>query len=408
MLNISIAAAMVMGISSVSAQAAEDNIDIVSNVKVKAMIRPRYEMVDQDNALGNANAFTNRLAVGVGADLFNLEWLSGFAEMVDVRGINGNYNPNPTVVGENSVVADPDQTRLSQSYLDFKFGKTKIRAGRQEIALDNHRFIGTVPWRQMFQTFDAYSITNNSIAGLNLFGSYVTQRHTVTTTSSDKRDLFLNASYKIMPELKVTAYSYMLGSLHDTYGLSLTGDVAVNDGLKVSYRAEYATQTDATMEDSTNTSADADATYYNLTLGMNMGGILAGLGYESLSGANSSGSETSFTTPYATLHGVNGWADIFLGGSGVGAGNNDGLEDMSVYLGYTSKEFGLAKIVYHDFSSEVGSTSFGTEIDAIYKRAIPGVKNLSGMLKFAKYDADDYGLDTTKVWAMLTYQFATK
>ena len=113
----------------------------------------------------------------------------------------------------------------------------------------------------MFQTFDAYTITNNSIDGLNLFASFATQRNTVTTALKDSEDLFLNASYKVSPALKITAYSYMLGSQHDTYGLALTGKVKVSDAMKIGYRAEYATQNDASIDRSggiTNAKADAD------------------------------------------------------------------------------------------------------------------------------------------------------
>ena len=93
-----------------------------------------------------------------------------------------------------------------------------------------------------------------------------------------------------MPELKVTAYSYMIGEGtagggSDTHGISLTGKAKVSDTLKVNYRAEYAVQDDPSMENSGNPAKETvDATYYNLELGMNMNGFLAGAGYESLSG----------------------------------------------------------------------------------------------------------------------------
>ena len=322
MLKMSIAAAMIMGIGSVSAQA--DGIDIVSNVKVKGEIRARFENVDQDNALKDANAFTNRLTIGASADLLGTDWISAYAEMTNVSNINDNYNSTNNGQGTHSLVVDPEQTRLTQSYVDVKLDKTLVRIGRQMINLDNQRYVGAVGWRQMFQTFDAVLVTNNSIDNLAVAAAYVTQVNTVKADDAgdaDTRTLLLNASYKVMPELKVTGYAYMIGSLHDTYGLSLTGKVAVSDGLKVNYRAEYATQTDASIENSGGTKPKADADYYRLCLGMNMGGILAGVGYESLSGQDSAG-DTSFTTPLATLHGQNGWADTFLGNSGQGAGKD--------------------------------------------------------------------------------------
>lgn len=404
--KMSIAAAMMMSVSSVSASAA-DGMDLVSNVKVKGEIRPRYEMVDQDNATPNANAFTNRLTIGASADLGGTDWLSAYAEMTNVSSLNDNYRDLAKNNALNhSIVADPEQTRLTQSYINVKLDKTLLRVGRQVINLDNQRFIGSVNWRQMPQTVDAYLLKNNSVKGLDLSAAYITQVNTIfadggpKVDSYDTRTLLLNASYKISDALKATAYAYMIGSTHDTYGLSLTGKMAVSDGVKINYRAEYATQDDSSMDNSGMGEGKADADYYNLKLGMNMGGILAGVNYEVQSGA--SGNETTFKTPLGTNHAFNGWADMFL------STPTEGLEDMNVMVGYKAKGFGLAKVVYHDFQSDVGSTDYGTEVDFIYKNKVPGVKNLSGMVKVAAYDADDFGVDTEKLWLMLSYKFASK
>jgi hypothetical protein len=282
------------------------------------------------------------------------------------------------------------------------------------------RFVGTVDWRQMPQTFDAYTLTDNTVENLNLFASYVTQINKVfhedlATGNWDTRTLLLNASYKVMPELKVTAYDYMIGqgtggaTGSDTYGLALTGDVAVSDALKLNYRAEYAKQTDPTMENSgVAGNVNVDAHYMNFELGANMSGILVGAQFEVLSGATATNGNTTFQTPLATLHAHNGWADMFL------ATPTAGLEDMSVWVGYTSKDLGLLKAIYHDYTSYIESTDYGTELDVIYTRAIPNVNNLTGMLKFADYNGETEAptaalrTDTTKFWAMLDYKFATK
>ncbi|MCW8895553.1 alginate export family protein [Sulfurimonas sp.] len=412
MLKMSIAAAMVMGIGSVSAQA--DGIDIVSNVKVKGEIRARFENVEDSgtvatDATGDANAFTNRLTIGASGDLFGTDWLSAYVEMTNVSALNNNYNDGVTNPNNKSTVVDPKQTRLTQAYIDAKYGKTNVRIGRQMINLDNQRFVGAVGWRQMFQTFNAVTVTNSDVENLNLFASYITDRNTVAYEgTADSRDLLLNAKYKVMPELTATAYAYMIGTQHDTYGIALTGDVAVSDGVKVSYRAEYATQTDPSMEKSgtDNSAVDVDADYYRLGLGVNANGILAGVCYESLSGEDGvAGGDTAFKTPYATLHGQNGWADVFLGNGGSPTA---GLEDMSAYVGYKAKDFGTLKVVYHDFQSEYGSTDYGTEIDAVYSNKIPGVNNLTGSIKVADFDSDNVNYaDVTKFWAMLTYKFAS-
>lgn len=433
MLKMSIACAVMMGAGAVSAQA--DNVDILSNIKVNGQIRARYEMVDASDAANkpNANALTNRLVLGASADLFGTSWLSAYAEMTNVYALNHNYNDTSSLNGteNNDIVKDPQQTRLTQAYVDAKMGKTLLRVGRQIVNLDNQRFIGSVDWRQMPQTFEAFTLVNSDIDNLTLIAAYVTKVNTVGSNDStnaatlDTRSVVLHADYKVMDELKITAYDYLLGAGTgagyavnagrgagcDTYGLALTGDVAVA-GAKLNYRAEYAKQADATMENShyskaLGTGDDVDAHYYDLEVGANISGILANVQYEVLSGTDGTDGKTSFQTPLATGHAHNGWADMFL------ATPARGLVDMNVMVGYTSKDLGTAKVVYHDYTSDVGNTDYGTELDVVYTRAIPGVNNLTGMLKYADYNKGDVvaantTVDTSKFWAMLDYKFATK
>ncbi len=408
-IKMSLATAMMMSLGTVSAQAADDGVSIFENVKVKGEIRPRYEMVDEDNAKPNANALTNRLVLGVNADLLGTDWLSTYVEMTDVHNLNDNYNS--TANGQpNSIVADPEQTRVTQSYLDLKYKKTKLRYGRQMFNLDNLRFIGAVAWRQMPQTYNATTIFDNSIEGLDLMASYVTQVNTITTATRDQDSVLLNAKYKAMDELTVTGYGYLLENFGDTYGIALTGKPKISDTLTLNYRAEYAMMGDASLTDNpTAVQENADADYYNLELGMNMSGILAGINYEVQSGDDdlTDGENNTFSTPLGTNHAHNGWADKFL------ATPAQGLVDLNVMVGYKSKEVGVLKAIYHDFSSDVGSLDYGTEIDLLYKRAIPGVKGLGGMLKYADFSSDNSGatltggdVDTQKFWVMLDYKFS--
>ncbi len=412
LLRTSLATAILMSFGPVAAYASADGMIIMDNVKVKGELRPRYEMVDEDNALSNANAVTNRLVIGVNADLFGTKWLSGFAEMTDVHAVNNNYNSTNNGRIGNSVVADPEQTRLTQSYLDFKFGKTLFRAGRQIVNLDNLRFVGSVNWRQMPQTFDAYALVDNSIDNLNLLVAYATQVNTIKAGSSNSfqtSTILLNAKYKASDALAITGYGYLIGTFHDTYGLALTGKTGMS-GTKLSYRVEYAMQTDASMETANNGKNKADADYMNLKVDANMSGLLLGAMYEVLSGTDGTGSKTAFSTPLATLHGQNGWADKFL------TTPAEGLVDMNVTIGYKAKGFGVAKAIYHDYSSDVGSINYGSELDLLYKNSVPGVKKLTGMVKAALYSGGDsvtsvnvpnLATDKTVFWVMLDYKFGS-
>lgn len=414
LLRTSLATAILMSFGTVTAYASDDGMNILDNVKVKGELRPRYEMVDDNNnATSNANAVTNRLVIGVNADLFGTDWLSGFAEMTDVHNLNNNYNSTNNGQAGIAKVADPSQTRLTQSYLDFKYGKTLFRAGRQIVNLDNLRFVGSVNWRQMPQSFDAYALVDNSIDNLDILVGYVTQVNRILAGSNDSfqtSTVLLHAKYKASKAINVTGYGYLIGSLHDTYGLALTGKTGASGSTKLSYRVEYATQTDATMETASQGKPKADADYMNAKLDANMSGILLGAQYEVLSGTDGTGSKTAFTTPLATLHAHNGWADEFL------ATPTAGLVDLNVTVGYKAKGFGVAKAIYHDFSSDEGSVSYGSEIDLLYKNSVPGVKNLTGLLKAALYSGGDsvaegntaqLARDKTVFWVMLDYKFGS-
>ncbi len=378
-----------------------------NNVTAKGEIRPRYEFVDTDNAVKDASAFTNRLTLGISADLFQIDGLSTYLEATNVAGYGDYWDLSNDDIGDKgvyNVVADPSQTRITQAYVDYAFGKTLVRAGRQGVNLDNQRFIGTVNWRQMPQTYDAVAVINNDVENLSLLAAYVWRVNTIFDAdtvkpvgdSFDTGTVLLHASYKMMDALTLTGYAYMIEDIHDTYGIAATGKFALGEGTGLSYRAEYASQTDPSFEDLTkNKTADAD--YYNLEATLNMSGFLAGARYEVLGAGN--GGNAAFSTPLATLHGQNGWADMFLGTP------DDGLVDVNGMIGYKAKGFGVAKIVYHDFSSDRGNTDYGTETDVLYKNKISAVKGLTGMLKASFYSADAYKVDTTKYWVMLDYKF---
>ena len=393
---------------------------IFNNIYAKGEIRPRYEYVDaSDNGKDDANAYTNRLTLGIGADFLQVDGLSIYLEGTNVMGTGDYWDLSNNTISQKplyQVVADPDQTRITQAYLDYKFGDTLIRAGRQAVNIDNQRFIGTVNWRQMPQTYDAAAVINNSIENLDLMAAYIWRVNTVFDSDTtkpvgdafDTNSVILHGAYHFMPELTLTAYDYLIEDFADSYGIAATGNVDAGFG-KINYRGEYAHQADPTNGD-----GNADADYYNIQAGLNMNGFLLGAQYEVL-GAGSDGTN-SFQTPLATLHGHNGWADMFL------ATPYDGLVDTNGMLGYKADWFGLAKVVYHDYSSDRGNGNYGTEWDVVYKNKIPGVKGLTGMIKGAWYSADDATIDflkpggvtavsvvdTTKIWVMFDYKFSSK
>lgn len=417
-LQLSLMTGLILGLSQTTAYAGGDievapeiyePFNIFSSIKVKGEVRPRYEYVEVDpSTKSSANAFTNRFTVGLGMDLLESGFLSAYAEMTNVIG-NSRYNSLANGELGYEVVADPAQTRVTQAYLDAKAGDTIFRLGRQMINLDNQRFVGAVAWRQMPQTYDAISIIDKkSIENFSFMASYVDRVNTifddgVKADSYNTTTALINAGYTFNEYAHLTGYAYLIGSKHDTYGIALTGKPTSGEW-KFNYRAEYATQGDASLEENS-VSADADASYYSLALGANYHGFLAGVNYEVLSGTDGLDGKTAFTTPLATLHKFNGFADVFL------ATPSEGLIDANIMLGYKAKGFGVAKIIYHDFESDVGGTDLGSEIDALYATKIPGLANVGLLLKgalFSKGDITAPGLaskDVSKFWVMLDYKF---
>lgn len=392
---------------------ASDDFTLFSDAKFNGEVRARYENVDlEDSGKMEANAYTVRATLGLDTKLLGVDGLSMKVDGTTVQTIGGTrYNDlSPTKDTRYEVVADPEQTRFTQAYLQYKYGATSAKAGRQIVNLDNQRFIGSVDWRQMMQSLDALTVTNTSVAGLTLTGAYVYGYATVFDEPTwDSKSVILNGSYKVNDMVKVTAYDYMISSEKasygsDTIGLALTGDIPAA-GAKINYRAEYAKQGDASFKTVGTTKAQNDAYYYNLEALANVSGVLLGAGYEMLSGSTGTDGKTAFSTPLATLHKFNGWADKFL------TTPTGGLCDASATLGYTAPGLGKAMVVYHDFETDkamAGKSDLGTEWDMLYTNAIPGVKGLNGLVKAAFYDGGDVAgnnKNLNKVWAEIDYKF---
>ncbi|MGV8843313.1 MAG: alginate export family protein [Pseudomonas sp.] len=368
--------------------------------------RYRYEHVDQDNALNNANAQTLRTRVGFQSG----KWygLSALIEADNVSRIgDASYNSTRNGQGDYSVVADPGGSEVNQALLRYDHNLGNAVLGRQRINLDNQRFVGGVGWRQNEQTYDGVLGQLKPLDGLTLTYAYIDNINSIFGPGDNRFDTagnpanieghshLLNAQYVVMPELTATAYQYRLGLDNLALGnqSSQTTGVRLNGAISgVSYALEYAQQ-----KDYADNPQDLDSDYYLGELGYTIKGIALKAGYEVLGGDSGPGNR-AFQTPLATKHAFQGWADIFL------LTPANGVEDA--YVGFTAPLLGgnLAAW-YHDFSAEQGSSQYGDEIDVSYAHPIPGVKGLVGLVKYASYDADDFAVDTDKFWLQAQFSY---
>ena len=375
--------------------AAETLAEAFSEGTVKGNFNLRYETVDQDNALRDANGLTlrSRLTYQSGS-YHNFSTVIEFEDSRTVLGVDDFNDTNGKNAGLRSVIADPETTELDQGYLQYKSGAFTAKLGRQVITFDGHRFVGHVGWRQDRQTFDAASL-NYKKDDVTFTYAYVDKRNRIFGEEKDldSKDHLLNASYKTKTG-KLVGYAYLLevdnntdNSL-DTYGFSYNGKAS---GVK--YKLEYATQ-DA---DAGANSFSAD--YLNAELGTSYNKVNFTLGYELLGSDNG---QYGFSTPLATLHKFNGFADLFL------ATPDEGLVD--IYATVSGKAFGGKWVAtYHDFSADDSSPAvddLGDEINLLYVRPID--KTFTFGAKYASYSAGDTSggrVDTDKLWLWLNAKF---
>jgi hypothetical protein len=363
----------------------------LSDSTVKLSFRARYEGVDEDRDIDNASALTLKSRITVNTGSF--EGFSAGVEVDNVTDIIDNYNSTTNGETEYSKVVDPTGTDVNQFFLKYTTNNFSATAGRQRILHNNQRFVGGVGWRQNEQTYDGYRFQVNPAKGFSADYSYVYNINRIFGSDSAAGDLhgqfhLLNTGYKINKDHKINVYAYLLdfdtaaSSSTDTYGASYNGSFG-----PVMINAAYATQSDA-GDNATDFSAD----YYNFEAGTKISSVTLLAGIESLGSDNGVG----FSTPLATLHKFQGFADKFLGTPA------DGVED--IYITAKTKVNGIKlSATYHDLSSDVGSTNYGSEIDVAAGYSFN--KNYSVLVKLASFSADDVGTDTDKLWVQVAANF---
>ena len=366
-----------------------------------ADFRLRFESVQQDNPLSDAEALTLRSHLGYESRAYN--GFSAMIELEDVRIVGGvdDYSLPPTGFkpGQFSIVPDPETTELDQAFLQYKHNTTTFKLGRQAITYDRGRFIGAVEFRQDRQTFDAFSLNSRPADNVELNYAYIQQRNRIFAEDLDldSKDHALTLSYKT-PVGKLTGYGYFFevdnntNNSLDTLGLSFSGATKF-DQLKFIYSLEHARQESETDVDS------FDAAYKFIEAGINIGRITAKFAYEVLGSDNSA---YIFTTPLATTVKFNGWAAQFL---------NPPLQGLeALYTVVSAKALGGKLVaIYYDFSAErstPGMDDFGSELDLLYVRKF--AKKYKVGLRYASYLAGDSAtnkVDTDKIWLWISAKF---
>ncbi len=206
--------------------------------QVKFDLRYRYEHIDNDGPLQNANANTLLLRAGYLTPQFY--GFQGFAEYQGLVAMQEDYNSTRNNLRQYSIVADPQASELDQLWLSYKgIPDTNIIGGRQRIKLDDDRFIGNVGWRQLEQTYDGALIVNKSIPNLTATAGYIGRVQSFNTTKDTMTSPLFNLNYKVGTYGYAVAYGYFLDNddaakytkSSQSYGLRFDGAKQLNDKL---------------------------------------------------------------------------------------------------------------------------------------------------------------------------------
>jgi hypothetical protein len=121
------------------------------------------------------------------------------------------------------------------------------------------------------------------------------------------------------------------------------------------------------------------------------------LGYELLG----SDGVAAFSTPLATLHAFQGWADKFL--ATPAAGVEDAYVRFNYPLGKRGQFTNVGVVaVFHDYNADVGSAHFGEELNL---QLVARTERMALTAKYADYRADGLFTDTEKLWLSVDYSF---
>ena len=378
--------------AALPALASTDLSTALSSGTPHLQVRIRGELVEQDNTAEDAAAATARARLGYTTQAWQ-GW-QGQLEFEATEPFGGEaYNSLLNGNTGRSVIADPDGDEVNQAWLEYQgLPDTRVRIGRTRLILDNARYIGNVGWRQNEQTYDGYLLTNTSLPDTQIVLAQLNNANAPLFNNRPMDTQLLNVGYSGWSVAKLTGYHYRINldqstADHKTTGVRVAG-AAKLAGLKWPWSLEHAVQSDH------GEASGIDLDYWQFGAGIKTRPVLLAFGYEQLGGNGTQG----FATPLATLHGHNGWADIFLNTPA------NGLEDLSLKLAGSALGMQWA-LIGHDYGAARGGQDFGQELDVSLKRGFDA--GLTGLLKFAIFEAAGNSpyVDTRKLWLQLEYGF---
>ena len=387
---------LLAGVAAGQEESTDTLVEALRDGSASVALRYRFEHVTDEAFDTDAQASTLRTALAYETGAYR-----GFRVFLEAENVSAvgpadlTLLPNARGIprSDRPLVADPELTHMNQAGLRYTWSETTVHAGRQEILLDDHRFVGNVLWRQNHQSFDAIRVESSDLPRTTATYAFISEVHGVLGDAIPFSGHVANAAVAVHPSACVVGYAYALD--HDvdptrstrTFGAQVSGQRQRGAG-RLLYELEYADQRAAGLNP-----LPVAASYLHVMGGGGVDAITVTAGWERLGGSPTRG---QFNTPLATLHPFNGWADRFLVTPAAG------LEDAYVTVRGTSGPVQW-NVTYHDFRADTGGARYGDELDAEIRFLAPWRQTIA--LKAAFYDADAHSTDVAKLMLWSSIRF---
>ena len=342
--------------------------------KISAEVRYRFEAFERDGGPFTAPAYAPTLRISLGYETPSLHGFSAFAQGVAILVTGPADYSIPTSPSQNRpdrpAILDPKSLELGQGYLKWTGGpqnnRLEFTVGRQEIMLNDGRFITLSAWRQDHQTFDAVRLkvelpwhVSFNYAFLNR--AYRVMGHDATDGKPPMHSHLIDLAWRKADEVNISLYGVLLGFrapsdfnlATQTFGLRMTGPYQFNKNWAAVYTAEFANQ-----KNFGNNPNRVNANYYLGELGPAWRGFSILAGYALLGGRSAT---DKLSTPLA--HPFNGWTDLFANNPSLGSSH--GLEASYLTANGQLQLLGgiHSTLTYYDYHSDSHRIHYGSELD---------------------------------------------
>lgn len=385
-------------------------------IEHSAQFSSRFRVSDLQN-----NDTSGKGASGLFRFSLDSSWTQSFntfAQLDHVETVYDNQHSDGVRFNGQPELTDVASTEVNQLFAGLIIDGWDLRLGRQTIAFDNQRFVGSVSFWQNEQTFDSFFVERHILSASKVHYAYIGNANRIFGDDANERLLvndvnfmplngvrplaslgdhehnshLLRAEFNEWDYSKLITYAYFI----DNKDAPLTS----SDSIGIRYRFkikpntfQYRVDLESAVQKRTELVAKPTLSYLMADAGIALGSVELSARWEQM-GSNGN---VAFSTPLGTLHEFHGWADLF---------NNpprEGLNDFSMKLKWRITPFQF-DIRVHRFDAEEGSETFGHELDfdIIYK---PLAKHAL-LLRFADFTASDHAdafIDKRRIFFQYAY-----